>query len=812
MQRKKLAAIATATLTGAALMLPLTAGQVSAAPATRGDAKAPGAAAPDRTGTDKFSDGLSMPWQRKYEEIRQNGLEQRLRSGSDSGVQKVARGQFARTAQTGSDRIFVVLAEFGDTTHSAYCDSTEEGSCAYPYGQPEDEQPVADPNDPPVSWDGPGFNEIPKPNRKTDNSTLWDPDYDRAYYQNMYFNRMQSFYEKQSLGKYSFTGDVTEVVHVPFNEARYGRDFCGDIVCNNTWFLLRDALSIWTQDQLDAGKSMQQIQAYLKTFDQQDRYDFDGDGDFNEPDGYIDHFQIVHAGGDEADGDDQQKGDAIWSHRWYAQVHQFGSDGPDNGGDFGGINIGEGGASDGGAVNFPDNKTGVWVGDYTIQPENGGLSVFAHEYGHDLGLPDLYDTSGNTGGAENSVGWWSLMSQSRGTLPGDDGIGDRPMPFGAWDKFQLGWLDYKVVRSDRSDQVRLRPGQATSGKGKNGAIVLLPDKEVTTDLGAPCGECGDAYYYSGQGDDLNNTMTRDIEAGGELTAKTKYDIEEGYDYAYLESSSDGGDTWERLETNRSSDDPAEDNGISGSTGGQWVNLTATVPADADMLRFSYITDGGVAPLGFMVDNIAIDGTDLGTAETGPEGWAFDGFRTTTGSETSSYLNAYFVDNRTYQGLDKPLSHLYNFGFTGRKSNYVEFLHNQKGALISYWDTSVLDNNVGDHPGSGEILPVDANPTFVHTPNGEIARPRINSWNSTFSKKASAPQFIHFLGQRYKLPGNDGTRTFNDNKDWWFASDEHGTHEGDHFKPGWYGVDVPKTGTTVKVLKMRKNGTMEIGIN
>ena len=41
----------------------------------------------------------------------------------------------------------------------------------------------------------------------------------------------------------------------------------------------------------------------------------------------------------------------------------------------------------------PNNPVWVWVGDYAIQPENGGLGVFTHEYGHDLGLPDLYDLS-----------------------------------------------------------------------------------------------------------------------------------------------------------------------------------------------------------------------------------------------------------------------------------------------------------------------------------------------------------------------------------------------------------------------------------
>src|SRR5689334_23710549 len=49
-------------------------------------------------------------------------------------------------------------------------------------------------------------------------------------------------------------------------------------------------------------------------------------------------------------------------------------------------NVGEGGVSDpaGANVTIPNNPTGVWVNDYTTQPENGGLSVFAHEFGHDL--------------------------------------------------------------------------------------------------------------------------------------------------------------------------------------------------------------------------------------------------------------------------------------------------------------------------------------------------------------------------------------------------------------------------------------------
>ena len=54
--------------------------------------------------------------------------------------------------------------------------------------------------------------------------------------------------------------------------------------------------------------------------------------------------------------------------------------------------------------------------------------------------------------------------------------------------------------------------------------------------------------------------------------------------------------------------------------------------------------------------------------------------------------------------------------------------------------------------------------------------------------------------------------FDDTLDWWFGRDEHGT--GDHpglYQPGWYSVDVPKTGTTIKVVKVSKTGVMTVKV-
>ena len=633
----------------------------------------------------------------------------------------------------------------------------------------------------------------------------------------MYFNRMARYYESQSSGRYSVEGQVTEWVKVPFNEARYGRDVCGGIVCNNTWFLIRDALAYWVKGQIDSGKTKEQVADYLKTFDKQDRYDSDGDGVFDEPDGFVDHFQIVHAGGDQAAGDPSQGSDAIWSHRWYAQVSGGGPNG------FPGVNVGQGGVSSG--LQIPDNKTGVWVGDYTIQPENGGLGVFAHEFGHDLGLPDLYDTSGNTGGAENSTGFWSLMSSGANIGDGGPkGIGDAPTDMGAWEKFQLGWLGceecaggafYDVARFGEKSQHKLGPAEGATEKNKQALIVELPEKHTETKIADP--KSGSFLYWSSKGDDLDTTMTKSfaLPAGAALSADVSYEIEDTFDYAFVEVSSNNGATWTPVLNNLS--DPASRDqsgfntsgaGITGSSGGVYRHLTATVPAGgATHVRLRYRTDGAVVENGIVFDNLQFGANPLDGAEQADAGWTFDGFERMNGTVVDDHFNAYVAENRRYLRYDTSLKSAYNFGFLNTKPDLVEHFPYQDGLLISYWDDSFTDNNVGDHPGGGQILPIDAHPSFHHSYDGHLLRPRVLSFDSTFGHKKTDAITINKDGQPTKIPSQKGVKEFDDRDTWWFDSDEHGatgSHPG-RYQPGWNGVNVPKTGTQIRIKGEKQGG-------
>lgn len=687
---------------------------------------------------------LKHPLGAEQRRQRRLALQKSIAAGQSARVASAGRGRYVELEQTRNDHVFVFLVEFGDELHPDFADSTP----------------------------GPLHNQIGEPDRSTDNSTIWQPDYNPAHYAGI-IREMDEYFGWQSSGRYGLDGQATDWVKVRYNEARYGRSNRG------SWPLIAEGLEQWVQGRLAAGQTESEVRDHLQSFDVWDRYDYDQDGNFDEPDGYIDHFLVVHAGAGEETGGGAQGEDAIWSHRSFVNFTDRGSAGPP-GNLIGGVQIGQ---------------TGIWVGDYTIQPENGGLGVFAHEYAHDLGLPDEYDTAGG----ENSTGFWTLMSS--GSYLGDGGVdlGSRPGDMNAWDKLQLGWLNAATVDSGEVSNVTLGPAEYNTALPQ-ALVVTLPDRQRTTDLADP--PEGDFAWWSDMGDDLDTSMVRAVDVPADsplLELLLWYEIESDWDYAYVSVSTDGGATWANLSSSiTTSDDPNqqnEGNGITGVSDG-WVPVSFDLAEYAGqnvLLRLRYVTDGAVGGRGLLADAIRL-GSLFDGAETVTDEWTLSGFSESTGVAVHSSFNAYIAENRQYLSYDETLeTGPYNFGFVTELPDWVERFPYQNGLLVSYWDEFLGDNNTSEHPGEGLILPVDAHPDPLIRPDELPWRARIQSYDSTFGLEPTDPITLHLDGVEVQHPSLPAVPLFDDLVDYYRPLPESA-----EWSP-WTGVIVPATGTQIAVV-------------
>jgi len=114
-----------------------------------------------------------------------------------------------------------------------------------------------------------------------------------------------------------------------------------------------------------------------------------------------------------------------------------------------------------GSVFWPHRSSFTYKGKswpYLICPEGGkamaNISVFCHEFGHLLGLPDLYARPENPG--SEGVGAWSLMSQQTG--------GGQPQHMCAWCKEQLGWLKPAVLDPSVKQKLILSPVEGANNQ------------------------------------------------------------------------------------------------------------------------------------------------------------------------------------------------------------------------------------------------------------------------------------------------------------------------------------------------------------
>lgn len=255
--------------------------------------------------------------------------------------------------------------------------------------------------------------------------------FDSLIYFNNY-NSLRDYYTEASYGKFTISqaSEVTEWFRAPQNYSFYVGDSFG---------LYPGAFPWNVQGIVWAACSLADPFVNFAQFDEDDN-------------DTVDAIFIVHAGPGAEEGFTGYK-NHVWSHQW--QLSNTGTGCP-------------------GAYLTND---GVYVDYYSMEPERfenytGRITVgvFAHEFGHILGLPDLYDTDYSTDG----IGKFGLMGAGSWGSSQKQGLpGSSPAHLCAWSKYQLGFV--LPVAVDRIGVSKLE-NQAVASAAKSAVSYrLLPD-------------------------------------------------------------------------------------------------------------------------------------------------------------------------------------------------------------------------------------------------------------------------------------------------------------------------------------------------
>ncbi|HEX7239567.1 MAG TPA: M6 family metalloprotease domain-containing protein, partial [Longimicrobiaceae bacterium] len=260
---------------------------------------------------------------------------------------------------------------------------------------------------------------------------------------------------------------------------------------------------------------------FKEVLDQADRTvdfrQYDGNGD-----GYVDFVAFVHP---EAGGECHPDSRNVWSHRWTYQ------------------------AATANREPYYQTNDGVRISDYVIQPAyNCGstsvidIGVFAHEFGHAFGLPDLYDTNPD-GSTNDGIGDWGLMGTGNYRQPWS------PTHMEAWSKVELGWMPV-VTLNQSAARVLLDPAETVGSAVR----IDIPPLAGST---APSGEyfllenrqrIGSDEFLPGTGllvwhvDSVQIANTRRFNQLQVTTSRKGLDLEEADGRAELDRPGDRGDS------------------------------------------------------------------------------------------------------------------------------------------------------------------------------------------------------------------------------------------------------------------------------
>jgi M6 family metalloprotease-like protein len=215
----------------------------------------------------------------------------------------------------------------------------------------------------------------------------WPKGYEPSRFQEMLFSKetssLREYYRENSYGAYDVVGQVLGPVRV----AGSMKDYAFEMGGNN------DKVKKLIEESVrELGKKTR-----LNDFDTHDGRGRPGS------DGVLDHLMVIYA---EKTGEPQGFS-PIWPHR--------------------------------GSMDFDAGD--VRVNSYVVINHGAPLGVYVHEFGHDIGLPDLYDRGYTSYGA----GRWCVMAEG-----GWGEGGAKPSHISAWGKARLGWIVPTIVSKSAS--------------------------------------------------------------------------------------------------------------------------------------------------------------------------------------------------------------------------------------------------------------------------------------------------------------------------------------------------------------------------
>ncbi len=408
-------------------------------------------------------------------------------------------------------------------------------------------------------------------------------------------------------------------------------------------------------------------------------------------DGVIDHLSIIHATLGQESGSSP---DYIWSHRSTINA----------------------------AVTNADTNLSATIGSYIIQPISAAAGVLAHEFGHDLGLPDEYDvhsTSDQYSKPGSTVGNWSMMASGSwvGKIAGTNPSGYSPFAkLMLQNKYGGNWVQSSEINANEltASGTTLKLHQAaTKGQFNDLVKVNLPEQTVQnfTPLNKQAYTAGsNSFGY------MTNaiSLTRSANPKVTLDVNMAKAMRNGWGFRIGVFDYTVGQTVFIA--------PEQNDNISvfgekiTDTNSTWQKVTYDLSAFKNSPAVTFIFQNyslNTARGHVAFDNVQLEDGDVAfPLVTSENDNNLTNIRSTELSDgTIKFSPYYLLEWRQHAGVDAGLS----------AEGYEEGLlvwYADPSYMANFGDIPTVDNGTGNHPGEGWLGVVDAdrNPITVTTSN------------------------------------------------------------------------------------------------